>query len=60
MSSYTISANGYDFGTYEGATAEDARNAYAKDAGYKDYADLCETIGTDPKAPALKIVEVES
>jgi hypothetical protein len=59
MSSYKIWANGHDFGTFAGATAEEARDAYARDAGYKSYEDLCDTIGTDPDGSELKVVEIE-
>lgn len=59
MTTYRIfnSASGVDLGTYEAATAAEALDAMARDAGYADYAACCEAVpaGKDD----LKVVEVE-
>ena len=39
--------SGVDLGDYEGADKAEAMDAMAKDAGYKDYRDMCAT--TDPE-----------
>lgn len=41
-----VITSGADLGVYEGATADDAVEAMAKDAGYKSYRDMCSI--TDP------------
>lgn len=43
---YRIKANGMDMGTYDATSEAEALNAYARDAGYADYADLCATVGS--------------
>jgi hypothetical protein len=40
LRTFTITANGTVFGDYEGRDESEALEAYAKDAGYADYADL--------------------
>lgn len=42
---YKIEAGSIEMGTYKGADEQDALEAYAKDAGYKSYADLVEQHG---------------
>jgi hypothetical protein len=39
---YSITANGTPMGDYQGATEAEALDAYARDAGYSDLADLNE------------------
>lgn len=46
MAYFTITANGMAMGTYGGANESEALEAYARDAGYKTYADACEAAGT--------------
>lgn len=53
MKDFQITANGTDMGTYQGETAEDALDAYAKDAGYEDYEDLASQHGDDAEAEEL-------
>lgn len=36
---------GEDLGAYSGATPRDAIEALAREAGYRDYAEACETMG---------------
>lgn len=36
MSKYQVSANGQEFGIYEATNKQEARNACAQDAGYKN------------------------
>lgn len=56
MAQHQIVANGIDMGIYEGADADEALDAYARDAGYPDYATLCDDIGADPsEARAIAI-----
>lgn len=38
--------SGADLGIYEGTTEQEALDAYANDAGYRSYADLCEEVPT--------------
>lgn len=47
MATYAIEANGTSMGDYQGGTAAEALDAYAQDAGYKNYADLAEQHGND-------------
>ncbi len=57
---YRIESNvsGLVLGVYEGSSKEEARDAYARDAGYDDYADLCSQIpNADPNN--LLITEVD-
>ena len=46
MTSYNITARktGHFFGAYEGATAEEAVETYARDAGYDTFAQLAQTL----------------
>lgn len=46
MTSYTITARktGHCFGAYEGATADEAVEAYARDAGYTSFEDLAASL----------------
>lgn len=46
MTSYNITArkSGHLFGAYEGATADEAVEAYARDAGYSDFEDLATSL----------------
>lgn len=55
MSTYTIEANGTPMGEYTGETATDALNAYARDAGYADYAAAVEATGGADDATATEI-----
>ena len=57
MSKFQVSANGQDVGVYEGETSEDALNAYAIDAGYKNYDDVVAQFGDD--AEAIQLNEAE-
>lgn len=50
MAYFQISANDTDMGEYHADSAEQALNAYARDAGYKDYADVVEQFGDDATA----------
>lgn len=51
---YRITANGADMGVYEGTTADEALNAYARDAGYRDYADALTVTSDDARAIEIK------
>jgi hypothetical protein len=42
MKKFNFSSNGLDFGEWIADTQEKAQNAFASDAGYKDWADMCE------------------
>lgn len=42
MAKYNFSANGVDYGDYEGATLDDARDVFAKASGYLSWADMVE------------------
>jgi hypothetical protein len=46
MTSYNITARktGHFFGAYEGATADEAVETYARDAGYDTFAQLAQTL----------------
>jgi hypothetical protein len=50
MSTFTIDANGSDMGCYVADTAAQALDAYARDAGYTDYADVVKQFGDDAEA----------
>lgn len=50
MAYFQISANDTDMGEYHADSAEQALNAYARDAGYKDYADVAAQVGDDATA----------
>ena len=39
--------SGQELGTYDGDTETDALDAMARDAGYRDFADACDTVGGD-------------
>jgi len=57
--SYTISnaISGHCFGIYEGTSRDDALDAMARDAGYADFFDACESgFGGDD----LIVTEIES
>lgn len=43
---YHIKANGTGMGIYTATSEAEALDAYARDAGYADYADLCATVGS--------------
>jgi hypothetical protein len=62
MQTYRISsrATGTILGDYRGELIADAIEAYARDAGYRSFADLCATLGvTDDEATNdLRVVEV--
>lgn len=51
---YRITANGADMGVYEGTTADEALDAYARDAGYRDYADALTVTSDDARAVEIK------
>jgi hypothetical protein len=42
MKTFNFEANGMDFGEWIAATQDQAQDAFASDAGYKDWADMCE------------------
>ena len=42
MTAFNFSANGIDFGNYEGADQDAAQEAFAVDAGYKSWAAMVE------------------
>jgi len=42
MKTFNFSANWLDFGEWIADTQEKAQNTFASDAGYKDWADMCE------------------
>lgn len=39
---FNFSANGHDFGNYEGETQQEAKEAFAQDAGYRSWAAMVE------------------
>ena len=41
MKTFNFSANGLDFGEWLAQTQKDAQDAFASDAGYKSWADMC-------------------
>lgn len=47
MATFNITSrvSGIDLGNYAGGTKEEALDAMARDAGYKDYVDCCEQTG---------------
>ncbi|WP_062233598.1 hypothetical protein [Aureimonas sp. N4] len=49
MKKFEINVRGDYFGTYEGADADAAVEAYARGAGFKSYADLCDVVGEETK-----------
>jgi hypothetical protein len=57
--SYTISnaVSGHCLGVYEGTSRDDALDTLARDAGYADYFDACDS-GFD--GDALIVTEIES
>lgn len=61
MTSYNISSRstGLEFGTYQGETVAEALEAWAKDAQYASYADLCEALGKseDEATDDLRVTE---
>lgn len=55
------STAGIDLGTYPGADEAEARNAFARDAGYDDYADLVErTPGSSPADVSVDPLSIEA
>ena len=55
MSYFQISANDSDMGEYRADSAEQALDAYAIDAGYKDYADVVAQVGDGATARRIDI-----
>lgn len=55
MAYFQISANDTDMGEYHADSAEQALNAYARDAGYKDYADAVAQFGDDAEAHQIDV-----
>ena len=53
MAIFSISANDTDMGTYSGATAQEALDKYATDAGYANYAEVVEEFGDDATATEI-------
>lgn len=49
--------SGVDLGNFEGATPEEARDAMARDAGYRDAAHVMDVVGGEDD---IVIVEVEA
>jgi len=47
MAVFHIEANGTDMGCYHAATASEALDTYAKDAGYSDYLEVVEQFGDE-------------
>ncbi len=48
MPTFQISANGHDYGTFRGTSADDALNALARDAGYPDgFRAMCSALEWD-------------
>lgn len=50
MAVFQITANDTDMGEYTAGSAADALNAYARDAGYADYAAVVAEFGDDAEA----------
>ena len=42
MKTFTFEANGQEFGEWHAQTQEQAQDAFAADAGYKNWTDMCE------------------
>ena len=42
MKTFNFSANAVDFGEWIASTQEQAQDAFAVDAGYRSWSDLCE------------------
>ena len=42
MKTFNFEANGIEFGEWIAQTQEQAQDAFASDAGYKNWADMCE------------------
>lgn len=57
MAQYRITANGTVMGVYEGETSIDAREAYARAAGFRDFDQLLEI--TEDDASVVEIVELD-
>jgi hypothetical protein len=62
VQTYRISSRstGLVFGDYPGALVSDALDAYARDAGYRDFEGLCDALGMteDAATDDLRVVEV--
>ena len=56
MKKFTIYANGFNMGVFEGADEDAALEAYAQEAGYQSLADMEEQLGSDAE---YEVVEVE-
>lgn len=41
MQTFNFSANAIDFGAWSAASQKQAQDAFASDAGYKDWNDMC-------------------
>ena len=55
------SAAGVDLGTYPGTDEADARNGFARDAGYADYADLIARVpGSSPTDVSADPLSIEA
>jgi hypothetical protein len=50
--------SGADLGNYEGETERDALDAFAQDAGYRDYADACKQIECDENDDELVVTRL--
>jgi hypothetical protein len=55
MTVYFITANDTPFGEYQAANADEALLAYAKDAGYRSYAEMDEVSGGSNDIEVLEI-----
>lgn len=55
MATFSISANDTDMGEYTAASAAEALDKYARDAGYKDYADVVAQVGDDATAHEINV-----
>lgn len=42
MKTFTFEANGHEFGEWHAQTQEQAQDVFASEAGYKNWADMCE------------------
>lgn len=56
MGVFLIAANDVAMGEYQGDTAQDALDNYARDAGYRDYTEVESELG---KTDAVVVVEVD-